>query len=91
MTLFVLTLVLDARSPLDLCWRPLLVVTSISDLWWWKDGQFIHLSSILEKNSNVSVKMNFVESEYYCESKITSYKANVFNCKFKTNIKLFFI
>lgn len=46
----------------------------------WKDGEFVYLPSIIDENSNVSVKTNFLYSEYYPKSRITSYKASVFNC-----------
>lgn len=46
----------------------------------WKDDVFVYLPPIIEKNSNVSVKIDFIYSEYYPKSRITSYEANVFNC-----------
>ena len=46
----------------------------------WKDGKFVSLQTIIDKNSIVSVKMNFSYSEYYPKSKITSYKTSVLNC-----------
>ena len=46
----------------------------------WKDGKNIYVPTIINKDSKVDVKIKFLYSEFYTESKLTSYKARIINC-----------
>ena len=46
----------------------------------WKDGKNIYVPTIINKDSKVDIKIKFLYSEFYTESKLTSYKARIINC-----------
>ena len=50
------------------------------DKYVWKDGKHIYLPYILDENSDVSVKMKFIHSEFYKESRVKSYTVRVIKC-----------
>lgn len=46
----------------------------------WKDGEYINTSTLFNQNSNVSVELKFLASDFYPETRIESYNAEVINC-----------
>jgi len=46
----------------------------------WNDGEYVNTSTLINQNSNVSVKLKFLASDFYPETRINSYEAEVINC-----------
>jgi hypothetical protein len=46
----------------------------------WKDGKYVNIPTLLKQNSNVSVELKFLASDFYPKTRIKSYEAEVINC-----------